>query len=132
MKINKFYNNLYYSLYKFFESSPSKWLSEWKASLVLDTLILFLVTSILLYYNVFVDNTFNIVNSNLVMITAFVCIISNYFMFHYKDKWKIIIQINKKKDSNYINKIYWCSLIFILVSVVNFIFSFYLFYNNPI
>ena len=60
--MKKAYYYLFYKLYRFSEASPSRWLSDWKASLAIDVLILFVFSSMLNYYKIFLKKTSNQIN----------------------------------------------------------------------
>ncbi|RYE57829.1 MAG: hypothetical protein EOP48_04925 [Sphingobacteriales bacterium] len=126
--IRNFYHYSFYKLYKSFEASPSRYWSEWKASLVMDVLVGFLFMSFSLLYEVVTKRQSFLFGSNVVL-WLFVILISvfNFFLFNYKDNWK---QIVREYDSlsmktNLIGGIvFWIVFTFIIGFLV---FSFYLF-----
>ncbi len=124
--MKKAYTYIYYKLYKFSESAPSKWLSDWKASLVMDTLIYFLINTICIYYKIYINPHFHFSSNNYDVISI-VLIISgvNYFVFNYQNKWKeIIAEFDKlPRKANNVGSV--LVAIFIVFIVVNLLFAYY-------
>lgn len=129
LAVKKGYYYLFYKLYKFSEAAPSKWLSDWKASLTIDILILFVFSSILNYYKAFINPTSHIGEGNLLFVTITIISVLNYFIFHHQDQWKEFVHEFDKlpKQKNKIGSWLIFSIVFIIVS--NFLLSFFLFYQ---
>lgn len=129
LAIKKGYYYLFYKLYKFSEAAPSKWLSDWKASLTIDILILFVFSSILNYYKAFINPTSHIGEGNLLFVAITIISVLNYFIFQHQDQWKEIVHEFDKlpKQKNKIGSWLIFSIVFIIVS--NFLLSFYLYYQ---
>ena len=53
MTIKKTYTYLFYKLYQFYEKGVSVWMSDWKATLSLLILEIWLLLSVLVYYKVY-------------------------------------------------------------------------------
>lgn len=125
--IRKAYCYLFYKLYKFSEAAQSRWLSDWKAELVIDVLWVFIALSGLVYYTVFTKQVINLGNGRFAAILGIILIcIPNYFIFHHRDQWKKIIPAFDKlpKRTNRMGS--WMVFAVILIIVINLIFSFYL------
>ncbi|MCL8537392.1 hypothetical protein M9991_11025 [Chryseobacterium gallinarum] len=124
--IKQGYYYLFYRLYKMSEVAPSKWLSDWKASMALGVLEIWFVISILIYYKVFINSSVDIIGTKFVWILMVtILIIIDYFVFHHQDRWRKIIndfdQLSSKKNRIY-SIIAWGVILFI---IINTIFSFY-------
>ena len=128
--LKKGYHYLFYKIYKFSEAAPSKWSSDWKASLTLDIIVVLLFTSLLNYYKVFVNPKSHLGEDYLLLIVLAIINIVNYLVFHDKDKWKTYVYEFDKlpQKINIIGS--WVVLITVIIIVGNFIFSFYLYYQS--
>lgn len=127
MQIKKIYQYFFYKLYKHFEKGPSVWLSDWKAVFSIDVLIFFIILTGVNYYTDYTKNIIEFGNRKvLVIILGILILVPNYFIFHYKDRWKIIIhEFNKlPKQKNKIGG--WVVFGTVLFIIANLIFSFYL------
>jgi len=128
MTVKKAYYYVFYKLYKFWEaiSAPKFW-SNWKASLSIDILEIFLALSAIVYYAVFTRTILNIDIKKPVVLAPFAAIVViNYFIFHHHDQWKDIIvefdQWEKRK-----NRIGGCVIGIVAVAIIaNLIFAFYI------
>jgi hypothetical protein len=126
-KIKKAYYYLFYRLYKYYESGPFIWWSDWKAVLFIDMLWIFIGISLVVYYEIFIDRYLHIGNGELLLI-GYVLLISlpNYFIFHHRDQWREIVtqfdMMPKKKHTIYGIIV----LFFILLIISNMVFAFYL------
>jgi uncharacterized protein YjeT (DUF2065 family) len=103
MSIKKMYHYFYYKLYKFSEAAPSRWLSDWKAELVLDVLILLITFPLVVYYTLYTGNIINFKNEKLIAALYFILVGgSNFLIFHSKNQWKSIVtefdKLPKKKN----------------------------------
>ncbi|MFY7665512.1 hypothetical protein [Flavobacterium sp.] len=127
--MKKAYYYLFYKLYKFSEAAPSRWLSDWKASLATDLLILFVFSSIINYYKIFLNPTSHIGEGSLMFVTIAIISVWNYFIFHHEDKWKDIVRDfdHLPKRKNRIGS--WVVFSVVLIIVSNFLLSFYLYYQ---
>jgi hypothetical protein len=128
MTLRKAYYYLFYKLYKFSEAAPSRWWSEWKASLSLMVLEIWILISVMVYYKVFTKKDL-IADSSLTAVGITVVIslvIIKYFAFDHHDRWKDYV---KEFDKWSIRKnrigtlVVWMIILFTLG---NLIFSFYL------
>ena len=103
-KIKFCYYYLFYKIYKHFEKEPSVWLSEWKASLLVDLIIFIILFLFVIYYNIFVDRNFSYDIENLYFyVTIFyfsLIIVPNYYIFNHKDRWKMIVKEYDKFPKN--------------------------------
>jgi uncharacterized membrane protein YukC len=124
-KIKRAYYYLFYKFYKMSEAAPSRWMSDWKAGIVIIALEIFLLYSLVNYYNVFVDKFFDFGKGSVISTVLIVCLL-NYLLFVHTDKWKDYVkefdQLPKKK--NRIGS--WIVFGIVLFVVANLIFSFYL------
>lgn len=128
-ELKKGYHYLFYKIYKFSEAAPSKWLSDWKASLTLDIIVVLLFTSLLNYYKVFVNPKSHLGEDYLLLIVLATINIINYMVFHNKDKWKAYVYEFDKLPEKTNNIGSWVVLITVTIIVTNFILSFYLYYQ---
>jgi hypothetical protein len=109
------------------EAAPSRWWSEWKASLALDALIGFFIFSLFIYYAVFIDPFTNIGGkTETIIVMGVLILLPNYFIFHHRDQWKeIVVEFDKMpKKKNRIGS--WIVFGIFLFVISNLIFSFYL------
>lgn len=121
------YKYLYYKMYRFAENAPSRWLSEWKASLSLDLLICLLIMSGVIYYNILIDRRADTTSSNAGYIIMVILVgTCNYFIFNHRDQWKGIVkqfdQMPKKRNA--LGS--WIAAFIVCVIFVNLIFAYYL------
>lgn len=121
------YYYLFYKLYKFSEAAPSRWWSEWKASLSIDVLELFICLTGIVYYSVFTKKGIDFGNGKLFIfiLGLFICL-PNYFIFHHGDQWKDYVKEFDQwpKRKNRIGGVIIWSVIILIIA--NLIFSFYL------
>lgn len=124
----KAYYYLFYKLYKFSESAPSKWMSEWKASLAVDVLVYLVLLSIGGYYSIVTKKEMlPVANPKLAIFLIVITVVFiNYFIFNYNGKWKkYAIQFDKlEKQKNQIGGIIVWAII--LIIFINLIFMYYL------
>lgn len=126
MNLKKAYYFAFYKLYQSFEASPSRFWSEWKASLLMDILVGCIIITSGLIYTVITKKGFIIFESTLnTWIMVIIISVGNYFIFNHTDRWKkIISDFNHSKNKNRIaGIIFWCIFFLIIASVV---FMFYL------
>lgn len=126
MNFKKAYYFAFYKLYQSFEASPSRFWSEWKASLLMDILVGCIIITSGLIYTVITKKGFIIFESTLnTWIMVIIISVGNYFIFNHTDRWKkIISDFNHSKNKNRIaGIIFWCIFFLIIASVV---FMFYL------
>ncbi|MBL1220206.1 hypothetical protein JET18_05115 [Chryseobacterium sp. L7] len=120
------YYYIFYRLYKMSEAAPSKWLSDWKASMALGLLEMWFLISILIYYRVFTNSSLDILGNNIFWFLMVIMLtLIDYFAFHNKNQWKnIVVDFDKLSPKK--NRIYgiiaWS---FILLIIINTIFSYY-------
>ena len=116
------YHYFYYKLYKFSEAAPSKWLSDWKAELVLDILILLVIVPLAVYYTLYTGNIINFKNEKLIVALYFILVSgSNFLIFHSKDQWKsIVTEFDKlpKKRNRLGGIIVGVVILFVIVNLI--------------
>lgn len=122
------YYYLFYTLYKFWEniSYPRFW-SDIKASVSILALQIWLLISLFVYYNIFIDRFFNLNDYlSLFFILVLILLIIDYYTFNNKNKWMIILDEFDKlpKKKNIIGSV--VVGVFILLIILNLIYSFYL------
>lgn len=125
------YYYLFYKFYKFSEAAPSRWLSDWKAGVVIIALELFLIASILNYYVFFIDRSISLnrLNDWHLIICVLVISMLNYFAFIHTNAWKnyanefdmLPKKVNKRGS--------WIVFGVVIFVIFNFIFSFCLYYR---
>jgi len=122
----KAYYYLFYKLYKFWEliSFPKFW-SDFKANISICALEIWLILSLINYYNIFIDRSYSLDKTIFFLIVGVIMVI-NILTFVYLDKWK---DYNKEFDKLPRKKnikggiIVW---FIILLIIANLIYSFYL------
>ena len=125
MNLKRAYFYLFYKLYKFSEAAPSRWMSDWKAGVIVDVLLYFLQLSFLVYYKTFFNRYFELGDSRIAAsIFVLIVVIPNYFIFHHKDQWKVYVREFDKwpRKKNTIGGIIVWAIIFIIIA--NLIFAF--------
>ncbi|WDF61670.1 hypothetical protein PQ462_09830 [Flavobacterium sp. KACC 22758] len=131
MLLKKAYYYFYYKMYKLInytsEKSGGKFLTDFKTTLAIIALELWLVASLLNYYNIFIDSSLDFSKVTYVVI-AVVIALFNYLIFTNNVSWKkfnnqfeeLPATVNKKGSF-----IFFGIVLFI---ICNFIFSIYLLY----
>lgn len=126
-KIKRAYYYLFYKFYKMSEAAPSRWWSEWKASLALDMVIFFFIFSLLIYYAVFINPYTNVGGeTETIVILGIMILVPNYFVFHHRDQWKEIVSEFDQlpKRTNRIGS--WIVFGVVMLVIANLVFAFYL------
>lgn len=125
--ILKAYYYLFYKFYKMSEAAPSRWLSDWKAGVVILALEAWLLVSFIVYYKVFINRYFHLeVTHPVVIVPGTLIFLVNYFLFVHRDTWKDYVKEFDRlpKRSNQIGS--WIVFGIVLLVIANVIFSFYL------
>ena len=109
------------------EAAPARWMSDWKAGIVIIVLELFLIASLFIYYKIFFNRYIHLGESNWdVIICVLVVIIPNYLAFIHTDVWKDYVKefdaLPKEKNK----KGNWIVFGIVLFVITNLIFSFFL------
>ena len=123
--MKRIYYYFFYKFYKMSEAAPSKWASDWKASIVIAALEIWLLFSLINYYNVFVDKDFFLPQIFYIIIGVAVFVL-NYYLFIHTDIWKEYVKEYDKlpKDKNRLGGIIvFFTTFFILFNII---YSFYL------
>lgn len=136
MNIKKVYNYFFYKIYKSIEytsgESDGKSLMNFKAGLVIIFLEILCIVSLLIYYNLYFNPTFNIIGTEMqwiIMVISLVLI--DYFIFHNdKSKWQeLFIEFDKlPKKKNTLGS--WAVFGIISFILINFVLAFYLYYQS--
>jgi hypothetical protein len=128
MAIKEIYAYIFYKLYKFSEAAPSKWWSDWKATIAMLALELWVTISLFIYLDV---NTNNGLPSDGIIVLVGGSIIGalvliKYLVFYRHDRWKFYVAEFDKlpKRQNRIGSVLVCLLVVLVIS--NLIYSFYL------
>lgn len=131
----KMYHYFFYKIYKSIEYtselSGGKFLSAFKASLVMITLEIWILLSLGIYYTIITKIKIELSISMPIIYIPLIIIISiDYFIFHNKNQWKnIILKFDKlTKKRNIIGGWIVCGVVVLIIT--NLIFSFYLFYQT--
>nr|WP_294860811.1 hypothetical protein [uncultured Fluviicola sp.] len=131
MKLNKIYPYLFYKLYRWYENRSFAWLSDWKASFVIIVLEIWIIVSFLIYYKLFFNPEADIIGKEIIwggMVLALSLI--DYLVFHTRNQWKNYVK-EFDRLSTRTNRIGgWIVFGVITLITVNFIFSFYLYYQT--
>lgn len=133
--LKKMYNYFFYKIYKSIEYtselSGGKFLSAFKASLVMITLEIWILLSLGIYYTIITKTKIELSISMPIIYIPLIIIVSiDYFIFHHKNQWKnIILKFDKlSKKRNVIGGWIVCGVVVLIIT--NLIFSFYLFYQT--
>ncbi|RXM40445.1 hypothetical protein BOQ62_05595 [Chryseobacterium sp. CH21] len=105
-------------------------MSDFKTSLVLITLEIFIIFSFSNYYNILFHSDSGIFPNSIWMIIILILTIIDYFIFHSKKQWKNIINKFDKLTENENNRGNWIVFGIIALVLINFTFSFYLYYQS--
>ncbi|MDQ0108877.1 hypothetical protein SAMN05660909_00398 [Chitinophaga terrae (ex Kim and Jung 2007)] len=127
MMLKNGYKYFFYKMYRFAENAPSRWWSEWKATLSLSVLEIMLLMSLEGYFSIIFKNDIVPGDDNFVTITQAVVIgIFNYYFFLHKDKWKMYVKELDKQSrrQQFIGGLVVWSLVFLIFA--NLVFMFYL------
>ncbi len=126
-KIKIIYQYIFYKIYKFYKRAPAAWWSDWKASLTLDVLLFFIILSLYIYYQVFINPYAKLTSSNIYCVVIVIVIsVFNYFIFGHNDQWMLIEKRFDKLPAKK-NKIgSWLVLGFVTLVMSNLLFAFYL------
>lgn len=109
------------------EAAPSRWVSDWKAGIVIIVLELWILFSIGIYYAALTKTKIELdITMPIIFIPLLIIILINYLAFVHTDVWKEYVKefdrLPKKK--NRIGS--WIVLGVVLFVVANLIFPFYL------
>ena len=123
--MKQMYYYLFYKFYKLAEAAPSRWLSDWKAGIIIITLEVWSLFSLINYYNVWVDRYMTLKKAYIIPIIMLICFI-NYMAFIHSDRWKDYVKDFDKLPKNK-NKIgSWIVFSITIFIIANLIFSYYL------
>lgn len=131
MNIKKVYNYFFYKIYKSIEytsgGSDGKNITNFKTGLVIIFLEILSLVSLLIYYKLYINPTFDIIGTKIQwIIMVILLVLTDYFMFYNKsNKWKeIFAEFHKlPKKKNILGS--WIVFVIVLLIIGNFIFSFY-------
>jgi hypothetical protein len=115
-RIQIFYDYLFYSLYRFWESAPSKWWSDWKSSLTIATIKVFLLSGI--FCLVLYTTKLDLIPENRItpIILALLIYGFDYYYFLYQDKWKK--RIKKFQNLNPTRDKIGITIIILMISLI--------------
>ncbi|PIE50372.1 MAG: hypothetical protein CSA38_04040 [Flavobacteriales bacterium] len=122
----KAYYYLFYKLHNFWErASIPTFLSEFKASVSIIALKIWLIITVTNYYNIFIDRTFNL-NKNVFLLIGFCIVAINVKLFTFSDDWKMYNQKFSQQSvkKNRIGGVTVWSIIICII--INLIYSYYL------
>lgn len=133
MKIKATYYYIFYVLYIFWDkiSVPRFW-SDAKATFSIIVLQVLTTSSLFAYNKTFFDKSSRLgegVWEYVVMLAVF--FFPNYFIFIYKDRHQNIVHYFNQWPKRRRRKWNIVTGIFIMLIIINFIFSFYLFFARP-
>lgn len=123
MILLKAYQYLFYKLYKSIEytSFPKFW-SDWKALIALLGIEMWTGGSFVFYYQAITGKS---VNDMIFLLMGMFLVLTNWYLFEHKDKWKGIVkefdQLPKKQNK----KGSFIVLLVVLASIANVVFSVY-------
>jgi hypothetical protein len=125
--LKEIYYFSFFALYRSFERSPLKFWSEWKASLIMDVLIGFLIMSGAVLFTVATKRGSILFESDIAL-WSFIIVIPtiNFFIFNHQDKWKGVVTTFEQLPKNVKLKrtiVFWLAFVTIIALLP---FSFYL------
>lgn len=127
----KMYYYLFYKLYKFWETAPARFWSDFKSGISIIALEVWLLFSLFNYYSLIRNEKLDISFTSPVIIFPLVLIfIVNYWFFVHNNKWKYyVVEFDKiPRNRNLIGGIIvW---LVIVIIIVNFFVSGYLVQKN--
>lgn len=126
-RIKRGYYYLFYKFYRMSENAPSRWLSDWKAVLVIIALEIWFVLSITVYYATITRTKMELdITTPIVFIPFLSIILINYFAFVHTNVWKEYVSEFDKlpKRKNRIGG--WLVFGIVMFVIFNLIYSFYL------
>ncbi|KPE48970.1 hypothetical protein [Chryseobacterium indologenes] len=124
MKIKEAYYYLFYKLYKWYESGPFVWYSDWKAGISIIALEIWTCVSIYSYLSIFLNRKISLSITEPSGFIPYIIILStNLYFFSSSHKWKLYFEEFEKwpKRKNLISGIIVWSIIALII--FNFIFS---------
>ncbi len=128
MTIKKAYYYIFYKFLRLFEAfEQTKWLSDFKAGLVLYSLEIFFLISLKVYYIDFFNRNEEFEANSVQTIIPFISLLLvNYFAFLYNDKWKSYVEEfdNWPVKRNIIGT--WVIVGIVAFVMINLILSFYI------
>ena len=127
MSLLKSYKYIFYKLYKHYENGGIIWWSEWKASLSINALCIWMLSSIGVYYTIVTKTKLELsIKMPIIWIPLVAIFFFNYFLFHHKDRWKEIIHEFDKWDKKKNRIGGWIVFAIVIAVIANLISSFYL------
>lgn len=134
-KIKQGYYYLFYKLYKSIEYTSEelggKFMIAFKASIAMIVLEIWFSVTLLIYYNIFINPGADIIGTEIQWILmVLLLVLIDYILLHSKNQWKdIVFEFDKMPNKK--NKMgSWIVFGVILLVTINFIFSFYLYYQS--
>lgn len=127
-KLKRGYYYLFYKFYKFSEAAPSRWMSDWKAGMVIGVLEIWSIFSIINYYTFFINNEFYLTRNYYIIIGSIIFIL-NYFAFIHTNVWKDYVKEFDRLPKLVNRKGSWLVFGIVLFVITNLIFSFYLMFQ---
>jgi len=122
----KAYYYFFYRIYLFWENGPMRFWSHFKTGLTIIFLEIWLVLSLFIYYNVFIDRYFRLDKTLFLIISTIIIAVNVYFFNSSTDKWifykESFDKISARK--NLIGGIIVWSIIILII--INLIFAFYI------
>lgn len=130
MSFKEMYYYVFYKFYKFFEAfKTTRWLTDTKSGIVLGVLEVFVLFSLINYYDLLVGQQKDLdIKSVEIFLPLLIIVLIKWFFFIKDDTWKdYVLEFDKwPKEKN--RKGTWIVAGVILTIMANFIFSLYL---NP-
>ncbi len=121
------YHYLFYKFYKLFANGPASWLGDWKAELIIDVLLFFVIFSGIIYYTIYFNPYLNLGDRKYIVLFFVLTIcVPNYLIFHHQDQWKGIVKKFDKlpRRKHIIGGVIVYSIVVLVI--VNLIVAFYL------
>jgi hypothetical protein len=122
--MKKAYYYLFYKLYKWI--GEDNWGTDWKATLIIDILIYFIITASFIYYKIYFNRFIHLSENNAdIIILVILVSVPNHFIFNHSDQWKDIVNEFDKlpKRKNKIGG--WIVFGVVLLIITNLVFAFY-------
>ena len=124
-RIKRAYYYLFYKFYKMSESAPSRWLSDWKAGIIIIALEIWLLIGTIVYYNIFINRYFYLKKSDFIFI-GLIVVVFNYYTFIHNDVWKVYIKEFESLPKEMNKKGSWAVFGLVMFVIMFVVLAFYL------
>lgn len=130
MSIKESYYYIFYIFYKLFDRfKTTRWLMETKAAIVIAILEVWILFSIINYYDFINGKRVDLAFSSPIILIPFIAIVAlKCYLFIFNDTWKVYVKEFDEWPKTKNRRGGWIVVFIVILVISNFIFSFYL---NP-